>query len=201
MADRPVPDVVDLYERHAKAWVRERLHSRFGEQAWLETFAMLAGQGGVLDLGCGAGFPIGAWLAGRGFTVTGVDPAPAMIAQFRAGLPGHPTVLADMRGLDLGRTFAAVLAWDSFFHLAHADQRAMFPVFAAHAAPGAPLMFTTGPAHGEAIGELEGEPLFHASLAPDEYERRLIDHGFAIVDHAIEDPACGGRTVWLARRI
>lgn len=37
----------------------------------------------------------------------------------------------------------------------------MFPVFAAHAAPGAVLMFTSGPTAGEAIGEWEGEPLYH----------------------------------------
>ncbi len=37
-----------------------------------------------------------------------------------------------------------------------ADQRAMFPVFGDHAAPGAALLFTSGPAAGEAIGDLYG---------------------------------------------
>jgi hypothetical protein len=31
-------------------------------------------------------------------------------------------------------------------------------------------MFNTGPAHGEAIGQYRGDPLYHASLAPSEYE-------------------------------
>ena len=42
----------------------------------------------------------------------------------------------------------------------------MFPRFAAHAQPGAPLMFTSGSEAGEAIGEWQGEPLYHASLEP-----------------------------------
>jgi hypothetical protein len=76
----------------------------------------------------------------------------------------------------------------------------MFPVLAGHARPGAPLLFTSGPAFGEAIGTLEGEPLYHASLGAGEY-RGLLDHnGFDVVAHAAEDPDCGGHTVWLACR-
>jgi hypothetical protein len=93
-----------------------------------------------------------------------------------------------------------VLAWHSFFHLPHDDQRAMFGVFARHARPGAPLMFTSGPAAGEALGTFEGETLYHASLAPDEYRALLDRAGFAVLDHIAEDPATNGDTIWLARR-
>jgi hypothetical protein len=104
-----------------------------------------------------------------------------------------------MRALALGRRFDAMLAWHSFFHLGVDDQRAMFPVFAAHASPGATLMFTTGAAAGVAIGEWAGEPLYHASLDPDEYARLLAEYGFLVVAHAADDATCGGATVWLAR--
>ena len=105
-----------------------------------------------------------------------------------------------MRQLELGRRFDGLLAWDSFFHL-HTDcQEPMFPRFARHAASGAPLMFTSGPAHGEAIGSYCGEPLYHASLAPSEYEALLSANEFDVLAHVAEDPGCGGHTVWLARR-
>jgi len=117
----------------------------------------------------------------------------------RERFPGEEWRVADMRGLALGRTFDGLLAWDSFFHLAADDQRAIFSVFRAHAAPGAPLLFTTGPAAGEAIGAFQGEPLYHASLAPNEYRSLLAGHGFEVVRHVAEDPECGGHTVWLAR--
>jgi hypothetical protein len=104
-----------------------------------------------------------------------------------------------MRTLALGRRFAGILAWDSFFHLCPDDQRRMFPIFRAHAAPRAALMFTSGPAHGEAIGSYRGEPLYHASLDPAEYESLLDTTGFDVIAHAVEDPSCGKHTIWLAQ--
>jgi hypothetical protein len=76
----------------------------------------------------------------------------------------------------------------------------MFPIFADHASAGTVLMCNTVPQHGEAVGEYKGDPLYHASLSPSEY-RALIDRfGFAVMEHATNDAAAGGRTVWLCRR-
>ena len=104
-----------------------------------------------------------------------------------------------MRSLALGGPFDGVLAWDSFFHLSPDDQRLMFDVFAAHSAGSTMLMFNTGFAHGEAVGNYRGDPLYHASLDPAEYEKLLDTAGFDVDAHAVEDPQAGGRTVWLAR--
>jgi hypothetical protein len=76
----------------------------------------------------------------------------------------------------------------------------MFPVFRAHAAPRAALMFTSGPAYGEGIGRLEGDPLYHASLDAAEYRQLLDSHDFDVIATVAEDRTCGRRTVWLARR-
>ena len=69
-----------------------------------------------------------------------------------------------------------MLAWDSFFHLNPDDQRGMFPVFAAHSTGSTLLMFNTGPVHGEVVGRYRGDPLYHASLNPAEYETLLAWH-------------------------
>ena len=192
--------VIGLYRRHAAAWARDR-GDALPELAWLQRFAVLLPPGGaVLDLGCGAGRPIARWLLGQGFAVTGVDAAPEMIALCRAWSPDGDWRVADMRGLALGQGFDGVLAWDSFFHLDRPAQRAMFPLFAAHARPRAALMFTSGPGEGEAIGAYAGEPLHHASLGGPEYRALLAAQGFGVVAQRNEDPECGGRTVWLARR-
>ena len=198
---RPADRIVGLYERRAAAWTGARESSgAFVEQGWLDRFrALVAPAGDVLDIGCGGGEPIARYLAGLGHAVTGVDASPAMVAMFEARLPGRQALVADMRSLDLGRRFGGLLAWDSFFHLDHDAQRRMFPIFRAHARPRAALMFTSGPAHGEAIGQLEGEPLYHASLAAEEYRDLLAANGFEVVAHKAEDADCGGRTVWLAR--
>jgi hypothetical protein len=107
----------------------------------------------------------------------------------------------DMRKLALQRQFSGILAWDSFFHLSYDDQRRMFPLFREHAAPNAALMFTSGPVHGEAIGSLAGEPLYHASLDPTEYRLLLDQSGFRVVAYIAEDADCGGHTIWLAQLI
>jgi SAM-dependent methyltransferase len=192
--------VVDLYRRHAVAWAAAR-GSELAERAWIDRFAALLDPGArVLDIGCGSGQPVAAYLAGQGHPVAGIDSSPEMIALFRANLPDQAAEVADMRSLSLDRRFGGLIAWDSFFHLAHGQQRQMFPVFRDHARPGAPLLFTSGPAFGEAIGTLQGEPLYHASLGPGEYRLLLGRHGFDVVAHTAEDPGCGGRTVWLAQR-
>jgi SAM-dependent methyltransferase len=123
------------------------------ERGWLDRFCALVPPGGsVLDIGCGVGEPIARYVSEHGYAVTGIDSSPAMIAKFRARLPGEQALVSDMRTLSLGQLFHGILAWDSFFLLNHEDQRAMFPIFRAHAAPRAPLMFTSGPDYGEAIG-------------------------------------------------
>ena len=104
-----------------------------------------------------------------------------------------------MRQFHLEQKFDAILAWDSFFHLTQDDQRQMFAQFARHAQLGTVLMFSSGPAHGEAIGELFGEPLYHASLAQEEYRALLRQNGFQVLEMVAEDPECTGHTVWLAQ--
>jgi trans-aconitate methyltransferase len=190
--------VVDLYERHAQAFDRDRSRS-LQERSWLDRFLVYVRPGGtVLDLGCGMGEPIARHLIDLGFRVVGVDGSPFMIELCRSRLPDSEWLVADMRQFEVSRRFEGVLAWDSFFHLGMDDQRKMFRRFAAHAKRGAPLMFTSGPAEGEAIGTCVEEPLYHASLSPAEYEELLATNGFLVRAYVAEDAACGEHTVWLA---
>ena len=195
-------DIVSLYERRAHDWAGDRARQTvFIEKGWLDRFIALVEPGGtVLDLGCGPGKPMAEYLIANGLDVCGVDSSPAMIAMARENLPGREFIVADMRTLSLGRRFSGILAWDSFFHLTPDGQRRMFANFREHAGTSAALMYTSGPRPGEAIGELRGEPLYHASLAPDEYRGLLATHGFAVVAERMEDPDCGGHSVWLAQR-
>jgi SAM-dependent methyltransferase len=192
--------IIDLYRRHADLWTTAR-GTVLSERAWIERFADMVRQGAaVLDIGCGSGQPIAHYLADKGHPVTGVDGSPEMIALFRANLPGETAEVADMRSLKLNRRYGGLIAWDSLFHLTPHDQRMMFPIFRDHAEPEAPLLFTSGRVFGEAIGTLEGEPLYHASLDTDGYRLLLHRNGFDVVAHVAEDPNSSGHTVWLARQ-
>ena len=76
----------------------------------------------------------------------------------------------------------------------------MFGRFQAHAEPGTVLMFTSGNVEGIAVGELEGDSLYHGSLGPDEYRALLDATGFEVIAHVMNDPSCGHRTIWLTRQ-
>ena len=190
--------VIATYEAVADAYARGRDRTLY-ERRWLDRALSFAAGRRVLDLGCGCGRPIAAYLADRRCTVTGVDAAPSMLALFRAALPRAEAIEADMRGLELGRTFDLILAWNSLFHLDIEDQQAMFATFAAHAHDRTVLMFTSGPDAGEAVGEVGGQPIYHASLAPWEYRNLLAEHGFEEIAFVPEDPDCHQHSVWLAR--
>ena len=200
MASEEAARIIDLYQRKAQDWIESRARSSLFEKPWLDRFRALPPSAGpILDLGCGSAEPMAAYLIELGDLVVGVDSSPAMIDACRKRFPEQEWIVADMRHLALQRRFSGILAWDSFFHLCHDDQRRMFPLFRAHALPNAALMFTSGPADGEAIGRFGGEPLYHASLDPAEYRSLLDRNGFRVVSHVVEDPDCGGHTIWLAQ--
>lgn len=200
MSGSAAKNILALYERHAQAFAQKRSRALF-EKSWLEKFAaLMPPQGKVLDIGCGNGQPIAGWFILQGFQLTGVDGAIAMLESARQQFPAQRWFLQDMRKLALNETFDGLIAWDSFFHLTQNDQRGMFMRFAQHSRPESVLMFTSGPDNGIAIGQFEGEALFHASLAPQEYRALLGEIGFEVIDMVKEDPQCTGHTVWLAKR-
>jgi SAM-dependent methyltransferase len=129
-------DVIATYDREGTAWAAMR-DRRLTERPWLDRALAIAphsrGRRRVLDLGCGAGRPIAEYLLDRGCLVTGVDASRPMIELFARVVPRAVALHADMRTLRLSEVFDLVIAWDSFFHLSPDDQRATFPVFAAHA--------------------------------------------------------------------
>ncbi|WP_292020444.1 class I SAM-dependent methyltransferase [Maritimibacter sp. UBA3975] len=191
-------DILPTYDRVARGFARSRDRTLF-ERRWLDRALNHAPGRRVLDLGCGPGKPIASYLQERRGEITGVDGAGSMLVLFRENLPHARAIHADMRGLDLGETFDLILAWNSMFHLSVDDQRAMFATFAAHSHARTALMFTSGPAAGEAMGKVEGETVYHASLDPAEYRKLLNENGFDVVSFVPEDPTCNGHSVWLAR--
>lgn len=194
-------DVIRLYNEHGVDFDGLRGRS-LAEKPWLDRFASLLPQGAaILDIGCGSGEPIAGYFIGNGYDVTGIDASLPLIELCRARFPEKLWMVADMRKLALGSRFDGLIAWHSFFHLEAEDQRRMFGIFRQHANDGAALMFTAGPGQGEAMGTFQGKPLYHASLAREEYESLLAAHGFRLLDHLVDDPDCGGATVYLARRV
>ena len=192
--------VLDTYEAVAAEWEAGRLRTLF-ERPWLGRMTAGLPRGArILDLGCGAGEPIAAFLMAQGFAVTGVDGARAMIEICRRRWPDGDWRRADMRELDLGETFPAVMAWNSFFHLTADEQREALPRIAAHVAPGGRFMATVGPGAGDVAGTVAGRTVPHSSLDLSEYAAILEREGMPIRRFTADDPDCNGHTVLLAQR-
>jgi SAM-dependent methyltransferase len=201
LASSHAMDLAELYARHAERFDRSRTRS-LTERPYLEKATALAPPPAqVLDVGCGSGEPLARYFVENGYRVTGIDVVSEMLEMCRARFPDTTWRQIDMRRLDIPERFEIVIARDSFFHLKPDDQRRMFATFRNHTAPGGVLVFTSGLTEGEAIGgDLFGDALYHASLDTREYARLLDRHGYDVVLHRIQDPDCGGHTIWLARR-
>ena len=200
--ERLAQKIIQIYQKYGRDWTELRGDYLY-EKAWLDRFLALlpSTDANVLDLGCGSGQPIAAYFIENGCQVTGVDRSEVMLEIARESFPEQTWINADMRHFRFDQQFDGILAWDSFFHLTPDDQREMFAQFSAHAKRGAALMFTSGPSHGEAIGEMFGEPLYHASLDAEEYRALLTQYGFDVVKMVAEDAECTGHTVWLVKKM
>ena len=189
---------IATYEANATAWDSQRPKMLF-EKPWLDRFVRrLPENGEILDVGCGAGVPIAQYLIDLGFAVTGIDASPKMIELSRRRFPQHQWRVMDMRALSLGRSFDGIISWDGFFHLDPDEQRDALRIFCRHLRPGGALLLTVGDEAGEVLGIVNGEQVYHASLAPAEYRSILEQHGFTAIEIVLRDPDCDQHSVLLA---
>lgn len=104
-----------------------------GEAAFCES--IVGPPARVLDAGCGTG-RVALRLAERGFTCTGVDVDPSMLAVARERSPDLDWVAADLATLDLGSTYDVVVAAGNVVPLvAPGSEAAVVTALAAHVAP------------------------------------------------------------------
>ena len=189
---------IGVYERQATHWDQTRDKSLY-ERVWLDRLIDGLPRGAaVLDLGCGAGRPIAAHLVASGFNVTGVDASAPMIELARRNVPAARFHISDMRSLELDGTFDAIVSWDAFFHLSPEDQQGVLPSLAGLVKPNGRLMMTVGPGEGTALGTVGGETVYHGSLDPAHYKRRLKDLGFGQVELHLNDARVKGRSILFA---
>lgn len=195
--DRARANTQGAYERGVAGWERHRTTS-LRERPWLERFLKaVPADGRVLDLGCGTGDPIAGYLLAEGRQVHGIDFSEPMLAVARSRYPDATFEFGDMRSLTLDGSYEGALSWDGSFHLTINEQLALIETLAGHLLPGAPLMMTIGDERGETIGRVDDEPIYHASLAHDEYRELLADAGFTGVD-IVDDQSPVDRIVLFA---
>tara|TARA_Y100000588_G_C14268646_1_gene931204 strand:+ start:3500 stop:4108 length:609 start_codon:yes stop_codon:yes gene_type:complete len=201
MAERNKTKVYQVYDEIFE-WIDSHRNKELKMEKFYLNFIQKYTQpeANILDVGCGTGEPIARFLLEKGYKLTGVDASKKMIEVCKKRFPDGKWLLADMRTLDLQEQFDAVIAWHSFFHLPHDDQRVTLKLLATFVSQKGLLIFTTGPEYGEVWSDNGGHDLYHASLSSEEYEQILTDNDFKVLTHKIRDPECGDATVWVAQK-
>jgi SAM-dependent methyltransferase len=151
----------------------------------------------ILDLGCGTGQPIATSIASRGHQVVGVDGSEAMLAIARKQLPAHRWIHGWIEQVELDETFAAVVCWDSLFHLPRHHHEPVIRKIHRWLAPGGRLMVSSGGVvddHGSGFTDtMFGHEFFYDSLSPQRMVAVMEESGFDILVAEMCDPPDGGR--------
>ena len=138
----------------------------------------------ILDLGCGTGRPIAEHIVSRGHHIVGVDGSAVLLALARAQLPEQRWLHALIEEVEFEETFAAVVCWDSLFHLPRALHAPIIRKIHRWLVPGGRLMISSG---GNVTGEegftdtMFGHSFYYDSLPPQRMTAVLEETGFTIL--------------------
>ncbi|WP_156308566.1 class I SAM-dependent methyltransferase [Sphingobacterium endophyticum] len=199
--NREDKNVFKVYD-NVSEWYNENRSKDLIELKYLqELLSHLPERSEILDLGCGTGKPIMEYFLSQNCRVTGVDASWKMLEIAKSNFPNNEFYLMDMRDLNIERKFDAIIAWHSFFHLPVDDQEKLIPRLSNLLNPNGLLLFTSGPENGISWGKINGQDLFHASMSESDYKILLQNNNFHVINHVVEDPLCGGATIWLAQRV
>lgn len=179
-------DSATAYETHALEFLRARDHSTIGTavlQAWC---ASLSPDAEVLELACGAGFPVTRILQEAGLLVWAVDSSPTLLAHFQKRFPLVSVACARVQDSTFfSKQFDAVLAIGLLFLLDEADQLALIQRLASHVKLGGRLLFTA-PLQACQWRDASTGFVSH-SLGQGAYVACLQAHGFVIIGHYVDE--------------
>jgi SAM-dependent methyltransferase len=165
----------------------------------------------VLDLGCGTGNPIARHIVTAGFQLVGVDQSKKMLEIARREVPQGKFIHADMLDAKFDEEFAAVVAWDSAFHVARKHHGALYCKLAGSLVRGGRLLLSVGGSTSEVstspdsidegfTSEMFGQTFFYSAFEPEVARKLLEEAGFEIELWEVDDPSSRGHIAVIARK-
>lgn len=195
------------YNQIAAQWHANQRGAAYTERVLGYVDQILAGlppHAKVLDLGCGTGQPIAQHIVERGFRVVGVDQSREMLKIARSLVPTAEFICADMVALEFTEKFAAIVAWDSLFHIERTQRAAIFRKLWHALELGGWLLLSVGGSDSTPAGftsEMFGATFFYSGYAPDVTRQMLEAAGFTLESWEVDDASSRGHIAAIARKI
>jgi cyclopropane fatty-acyl-phospholipid synthase-like methyltransferase len=197
-------------------YIAEQWHKNFRGQAYVDRTLSyvdkilegLPAGAKVLDFGCGTGNPIAKHIVERGFRVVGIDQSKALLEIAKTVVPNAKFIHADMIEMSLTEKFAAIVAWDSVFHVERKHHSSIYHKLADSLESGGRLLLSVGgsgaePDDSDAQGitsEMFGHTFFYDAYAPRIARELLEAEGFEIEIWEVDDPSSNGHIAVIARK-
>jgi 2-polyprenyl-3-methyl-5-hydroxy-6-metoxy-1,4-benzoquinol methylase len=141
----------------------------------------------ILDIGCGTGYPISAYLTEHGFYVTGIDISEKMIEKANhLHLNNADFYVEDILKFKSSKKYDAAIAFDSIWHIEHDKQEKVYETISSLLNSEGFLLFTHGKVDGEVVGQMFGQEFYYSALDVSKVHHLLQNNGFRIIS-SIED--------------
>lgn len=192
-------DVRDSYNAVCDKWTEFRSHCRV--DSCIRRLAENLPEGcRVLDVGCGSGYPISAFLSKCGFEVVGIDISENMIAKARSlDLPNARFLLCDYMKFQSDTPFDAIIAFDSLWHIPYKFQRDIYSKASSLLTDKGYFLFTHGKSDGEINGVMWEHDFYYSALNCSDVVELLNKNLFKIVSivENYSDPTSGQRDLFI----
>jgi SAM-dependent methyltransferase len=167
------------YDRIALWWQQQHRGSTYGIAALERAIGFVENRSTALDIGCGSSGRFIDVFRKYGFTPTGVDISPEMVALARQRHPTATFYAADICTWQFPQKYDMISAWDSTFHLPVAEQGPVLKKMCDGLNSNGVLLFTCGggTAPEEISGSFQGETFDYSTLGVNEFLRLISEFG------------------------
>jgi 2-polyprenyl-3-methyl-5-hydroxy-6-metoxy-1,4-benzoquinol methylase len=197
------------YDKIADTW-NEKRDWYIEKQAIDEAITHIPKGASILDIGCGNGKPIAAYLIHQDFNVYGIEISPKQLAYAKQAIKKEQIFLADICEFKTELKFDAIICWFTLFHVHAAQHLEVLNKIYALLKPGGILLITFADTNYKPEGddrvkidkntiesEMFGERFLHSGHPSETNTCLLKEAEFKIISDVCDQP---GNQVILAKK-